>query len=241
MWKCLLFLFVVLFLADSYHIQRYRPRSIMLMTWEKYYGDKTGFGADYRTIQRNNKMGIMDLGVSGTYGEITAQGLKDTIFSSYEFYEQDVMYDLGSGIGKAVIQFAYETKCGKCIGVELGERRHMTAMSVLQDIKLSNTDQYYANKINFILGDVTTTDWSDATVLFINALCFPEDLWHKIEAIMVKSCPSVRLLFLVGKTLATDKGDSVASIGASQYQVTSKICAASWDDENTMSCYERIN
>jgi hypothetical protein len=245
MWIVFLLLLAGLILTRSYRIQTYRPRSFALRKWEKYYNeDYHGYFDDYKTIQtiqQDNKMGIDDLGISGTYGEISSHGLKDSIFSSFAFYEEDVMYDLGSGIGKAVIQFAYETKCGRCTGIELGVRRHMIATTVLEDIKLSSTDQYYADKINFILGDITTVNWTDATVLFINALCFPEDLWFTVEDIILSSCPKLRLLILGGKMLRLDIGDPVVQIGDSRYNVISKVCASSWDENNLITCYERIN
>ena len=87
------------------------------------------------------------------------------------------MYDLGAGTGKVVTQFAYETICNSCNGIELGERRYKSSTNALKNMQ--NNGDILADKITFIKGDILqNTVWHNATILFINAVCFPESLWY---------------------------------------------------------------
>jgi SAM-dependent methyltransferase len=62
------------------------------------------------------------------------------------------MYDLGCGIGKIVTQFAFETNCKKCVGIELGTTRYEKSMVALDRMKEAKLKA--ADKIDFILGNI---------------------------------------------------------------------------------------
>ena len=114
--------------------------------------------------------------VAGTYGEITSSGIRNCL-KRLDIRENDIFYDLGSGTGKVVTQFAYETKCKSCNGIELGERRYRGSANALAAMQMNGDT--LSDKITFIKGNILESIiWHNATILFINAVCFPESLWY---------------------------------------------------------------
>ena len=121
------------------------------------------------------------------YGELLPSSLHDIIKSYLQkIDESDVIYDLGSGVGKVVIQFALETKARKCVGIELGLRRHQASLEahkkLLEDRSIiSSSENSLEHRIAFVHGNIMEDDWSDSTVLFINAFVFSEEIMDYIE------------------------------------------------------------
>lgn len=70
-----------------------------------------------------------------TYGELQYTGVRSLIKHS-NIGESDVFYDLGSGIGKVVLQIAIDTPCQKINGIELSATRMASANQALERFKL---------------------------------------------------------------------------------------------------------
>lgn len=223
---------------SHYHYSNfYRPSALIndagAHEWEKYYTGVTGFGADYTfTVNSAGRKVLQSMGKEETYGEIEPRGMRvvldavrDTIDSS------DVMYDLGSGVGKVVAQFAIETKCGRCVGIELGERRHKNAVAAWNELKASDLFAQQTERMHFINGDMLATNWTDATVLFVNAVCYPPQLWNELEKLITKDCHRLKCLILGGQTLSPVFLDSW---GGTCQDI--KV-AASWQEDMVMTLY----
>jgi hypothetical protein len=122
--------------------------------WEEVYvaNGIDGFRADYFK-QQDGK--ITDMGEAGIYGEILPTGIRN-LYDSIDLKEDDVLYDLGSGTGKVPIQFASETNCGKCHGIELGEARYKASMTALDLLKKSGDKAMIsaADRVTFSKGDI---------------------------------------------------------------------------------------
>jgi hypothetical protein len=63
---------------------------------------------------------------ASTYGEITSLGVRQ-MCDRVGISESDVFLDMGSGVGKAVLQIALERGTRRSIGVELSRSRHRNA------------------------------------------------------------------------------------------------------------------
>eukprot|EP00602_Paraphysomonas_sp_CaronLab_P005632 CAMPEP_0185028220 /NCGR_PEP_ID=MMETSP1103-20130426/13860_1 /TAXON_ID=36769 /ORGANISM="Paraphysomonas bandaiensis, Strain Caron Lab Isolate" /LENGTH=244 /DNA_ID=CAMNT_0027562573 /DNA_START=66 /DNA_END=800 /DNA_ORIENTATION=+ len=95
--------------------------------------------------------------------------------------------DIGSGSGKSVFGAALVHKFEDCIGIEVleslykisDERLHEWNSLVNQTESLSHLRH---TKIQFVHGDATAIDWSDADVVFMNSTCFEDDLLAKLAA-----------------------------------------------------------
>ena len=126
--------------------------------------------------------------------------INDMLKENNIFNSNDIMYDLGCGIGKIVTQFAFETDCKKCVGIELGMTRYEKSIAVLKNMKNDNIQ--LANKIDFIQGNILEKkEWTEASILFINAFCFPEEVWIKLEKILINDAKNIKILFLLGQQI----------------------------------------
>ena len=117
-----------------------------------------------------------------TYGEITEKGVSQLIeyFSEYFNNPDGVFYDLGSGKGKLSKQIAETANFSKVVGYELHEARHLEAVELLKQSKLSNLS--FMNK-NFI-----AEDFSDATIILCSNEAMPREVTAKVLEKAPKGC-----------------------------------------------------
>ena len=150
--------------------------------WQSYFESCNGFGDDSFSSARTD----FNAEVETLYGELLPSSLRALLSEKMiKIDEHDVMYDLGSGVGKVAAQFALETACGRCTGIELGERRHREAQAALASLLASGDPQLVrgAKKMALVHADLLDVPWQeDATILFINAFCYPPPLMRAIEA-----------------------------------------------------------
>ena len=73
------------------------------------------------------------LNSSSTYGEITTKGFRE-LAKRIELYSGDCFLDMGSGVGRVVVQAALEFGCRSSLGVELSMTRHERAQQALLDV-----------------------------------------------------------------------------------------------------------
>lgn len=104
----------------------------------------------------------------------------------------EVFWDLGCGTGKCLLAAALlYPELAAVKGVELLEGLYIAcceAVGRLQaDIKAA---------ISVIRGDILTVDWSDADLVYISSLCFPETLLTEIAVRMENLKPGARILTL---------------------------------------------
>ncbi len=60
----------------------------------------------------------MDIFGYATYGEVYLDTIP-IIIRLLDINEDDIFYELGSGIGRVCLYIGMETKCKKCVGVEI--------------------------------------------------------------------------------------------------------------------------
>jgi|GEM_PF-1048759 len=156
------------------------------------YKEKSGF-----RISEDEKKCIKEAGGDPTYGEITWASCA-FLLDMLDLTQDDKFVDMGCGIGKFVAQAGLTTEVGESLGIELSETRcqcaqHMSKpLTGLYDVcvkaeneirkKLQQPALKKAKKktIKFIQSDMLKVDVSDATVIFICATCFSEDLMQKL-------------------------------------------------------------
>jgi hypothetical protein len=143
------------------------------------YGDDVFLASDSK---KTNKYGDDHDEYSETlYGELLPSSLNYMITKYLDKISQtDVVYDLGSGVGKIVVQFAFETPAKKCVGIELGLKKYQSSLEALNNIQ-KKKNKNLLDKISFIHGDIMKVSWTGATVLYINAFVFSGDIMTYIE------------------------------------------------------------
>lgn len=155
---------------------------------DELYKNVSGF-----TISEDERSSVRTQGGDPTYGEITVHGAQ-TLLNDLDLQQHDVFYDLGSGVGKLVVQTALTTPVGKAIGVELAPTRHEHAQKVKDEIEkrklLKKTKLEFQNK------NVTEVPLKDATVVFMCSTCFSEELMKTLMEKMSQLKKGLRVLTL---------------------------------------------
>lgn len=116
-----------------------------------------------------------------TYGEIEFLPFV-ALLSLITLDSDTVFYDLGSGIGKAVIACAMVYPVRKSVGIEL--LPELCVIAKQQALKLASHPSYQkeAAKIQFLQEDLLEADLSEATLIFINSTTFLGIIWQKLSA-----------------------------------------------------------
>jgi hypothetical protein len=117
--------------------------------------------------------------------------------------EHTVFYDLGSGVGKAVLACAMVYPVRQCVGVELLPELHECANQ--QKNQLATQAEYIEStkKIQFILADFLKVDLSDATLIFINSTTLFGETWEQL-CNAVHRAPYVETIITTSKPLISD-------------------------------------
>lgn len=107
------------------------------------------------------------------YGEINFKSFIK-LLNKCEINKECVFYDLGSGVGKAVVCAALLYDFKKVCGIEQLQLLHQSATKIQESELLKNKNIYFHQ------ADLLTTNWSEANIIFINASAFIADFWQKI-------------------------------------------------------------
>jgi precorrin-6B methylase 2 len=162
---------------------------------EKLYEGLSGFG-----VAQNEYEIIRQQGGNPTYGEITYESTAK-LLNILKITKDDVLYDLGSGVGKFIMQAYHNTPVKKAVGIELSSTRIQKANEAIA--RLQKQKKLKKDKIiQFREENFANTDISDATVIYLCSTCFSEELM-KIIIDKMKSCKNgLRVATL--KTLPPD-------------------------------------
>lgn len=132
--------------------------------------------------------------ISLTYGEILYEGV-NTIINNININEQDIFYDLGSGIGKLVLQFFLSTPIKKAQGIEASLARHQVAANIFNKVTQQLPELFTQNQGQRLLqsaqGNFLLHDILDATIIFIDSVCFSEETLKHISTIL-NNCPHLK-------------------------------------------------
>jgi len=139
------------------------------------------------------------------YGEILPDTFQ-TILEQVKPTGNEVFYDLGSGVGKAVLWAAIAFPFKKAIGIEFLEDIHASSKMVLkkyqEQVRPLLPPVKQTQIVDFVQGDFCLIDLSEADVIFTHATCFSDDTM----ALLIKklSClkPGARVI-TVTKTLSS--------------------------------------
>lgn len=130
---------------------------------------------------------------SAIYGEIKP-GAMTKLLHYLDLGGDDVLYDLGSGVGKTVLQSALTVPNARHVGIELVPSRHNTAVRMLKRIRaeglLGDTD------VRLRKADILRARLSDATVLYTCSTAFPSEFMNLLAAKLSRLPEGIRLVSL---------------------------------------------
>lgn len=144
------------------------------------------------SISEKERSNIREQGGNPTYGEITYKGAAE-LLRKLNLKETDVLYDLGSGVGKLVVQVGLTTPA-KVVGIELSKTRHEYAISVQKEIEKRNLVK--KDKITFINKNINDVPLDQATVLFMCSTCFSDELMRSLTEKLGKLKKGLRVVTL---------------------------------------------
>ena len=121
-----------------------------------------------------------------TYGELTTEGflsMLEHLPVNHRINKRSVLFDLGSGVGKFVFRAAMMSQVSAAIGIEIVEKRHGIAQTVLEKAEataLLTTEE--RRKVRFETGDALDVQRyaTLATHLYAANLCFNEEMNRRL-------------------------------------------------------------
>jgi precorrin-6B methylase 2 len=93
----------------------------------------------------------------------TRKEVLDLVFEALDLKEGDVLYDLGCGDGRIIIEAAKKYPIKKAVGVEMRDE-------LIKDIMGRLKEENVENKVEVVHGDFFKTPISDATVVYMYLL-----------------------------------------------------------------------
>jgi ubiquinone/menaquinone biosynthesis C-methylase UbiE len=123
------------------------------------------------TISPAEERRVLAAKSSPTYGEIRPAALA-RLLDRLALGKRDVLYDLGSGIGKVVVQAAMSVQARRIVGVELVASRHAIAERVLA--RARERELLSTRRVDLLCADFMRVDVSDATVVYTCSTAFSD-------------------------------------------------------------------
>lgn len=147
----------------------------------------------YHNVQGHGPKIEKNRSIPKTYGEILYPAM-DKLLSAVEFSSQDIFIDLGSGLGKIVIQVFLRTEVKAAIGIEIMPRLHHQALTAAARVR-EDLPTFYeqARKLEFILGDFLNTSLDEASIILLGSPCFSPRMLARI-ANMINEKKQIRLV-----------------------------------------------
>jgi len=128
-----------------------------------------------------------------TYGEILRSGV-DSIIEKINKYkkisDKDLFVDIGSGSGKLVLHTAIKSNIKTFVGIEIVPQRQRYSKYIQNKIDVGDKSVFFLEK------DVRNFDLSVATIVFMNDVCFDDDLSNYIYSNMSKGCHFITSKFM---------------------------------------------
>ena len=151
------------------------------------YKDVSGY-IDY---ELNEKERAQKQKIFLTYGEILYPGI-NTVITNLSVNNNDVFYDLGSGIGKIALQIFLKTSIKKAYGIEASDARHRCAKKIYNVVKREFSGLFAEEReLESVQGNFLLHSIQDATIVFCDSVCFSEEVLKEI-GVMLNNCPQLR-------------------------------------------------
>lgn len=128
---------------------------------------------------------------SPTYGEITFAAVEQ-LADHLALGPGDVFYDLGSGVGKAVLQLAMTRPLRRVVGLELSPSRHLHASAALARARADG--KLVARACAFVHGDILDAPLADATVAYTCSTAFSDSFMRKLVRKLAALRPGLRFV-----------------------------------------------
>jgi len=134
---------------------------------------------------------VVEAGSSPTYGEMLPAATNH-LLRYLQLGPKDVFYDLGSGVGKVILQTAMTVPVASCVGIELMRSRHRIAQRLIGRARSEGLLQ--AADCRARNSDFMRARLGDATVVYSCSTAFPTDLMMGLAARLARLPIGLRLV-----------------------------------------------
>lgn len=137
------------------------------------------------------------------YGEITQQSALKLFANHLVNLKEDMnLVDLGSGLGRFIVDAALFANVHHAVGVELSPTRFSESCNALSEVKQKITSHQMTNSwrmsrheshVSFLREDILSLDngvLGDADVVYVSSMCFRPALLAKIHEKLVQDLPA---------------------------------------------------
>ena len=170
---------------------------------------------------------------SSTYGEITAAGFRG-LAKRIDLSPADFFVDLGSGVGRTVVQAALEFGCQQSHGVELSPSRHERAQRALVEL-LGRQDALHRLMTDGGMGSAKTLliegvrlregnllefPVGFATVCWVASLCFSDDFMDAVSEKLATEASSLRAIVSLSAFPAGVRGFDLLSDESDRFEMS---------------------
>lgn len=131
--------------------------------------------------------------ISETYGEILYPSVAK-LLTKMQLTDTDVFADLGSGLGKLVLQAFLTTSVKAAVGIEIIPELHQRALNAAYKVQ-QDLPAFYAEgrEVTFLQGSFLEVSLVKASVILIGSPCFSPKLLASVGTI-INRLPRIRLL-----------------------------------------------
>ena len=170
---------------------------------------------------------------SSTYGEITAAGFR-ALAKRIDLSPADFFVDLGSGVGRTVVQATLEFGCQQSHGVELSPSRHERAQRALVEL-LGRQDALHRLMTDGGMGSAKTLliegvrlregnllefPVGFATVCWVASLCFSDDFMDAVSEKLATEASSLRAIVSLSAFPAGVRGFDLLSDESDRFEMS---------------------
>ena len=156
------------------------PRTVI----QQLYREAHGYDDDPRGEAR-----VAATGSSATYGEIMPTATAQ-LLEHLDLHADDSFYDLGSGVGKVVLQVAMTVPVARCVGIELMGRRYRIARRMRDE--LAARGLLRARECHFRHSDFMRARMKDATVVYSCSTAFSSEFMERLAARLAQLTTGLR-------------------------------------------------
>lgn len=121
--------------------------------------------------------------IAQTSGEVLYPSISKLIHV-LQIKDEDVVVDLGSGIGQIVLQFFLLTHAKEVIGIEIVSSQHEQASRALSQCKKDLPALFTDRQVTFLQGSFFDIPFTQANVIFINSVCFTQEMLLKLVVLL---------------------------------------------------------
>lgn len=182
-----------------------------------------------------------------TYGEVSVESVSKTLLPHLQLRPDDVLYDLGCGTGKVLVQALLETKCAKAVGIELMENRVQAGQRAIERLTHLDIALLGSKTVYIVQGDICKppeeADITDATVVFINNVMFGPTLMLNLMR-KLSSLQNVRRIVTLRKICERHRPEKCVRAGSycaefappQEFEIT-----VSWTSKASLYVYQRVD